>query len=704
MNFKTFAVSAAGLLFANYTAQKMTPNLKYPETKKIDHFDDYFGTKVNDSYRWLEDDRAEDTKDWVNREVTFTKDYLAKIPFREEIRAQLKEIWNYEKIGAPFKEGNFTYFYKNDGLQAQSVLYRTDQSGKTEVFLDPNKFSEKGTTSLAGVSFNKKGNLVAYSISEGGSDWNKIIIIDALTKKVIDETIIDVKFSGASWKGDQGFFYSSYDKPKGSELSAKTDTHKVYFHQLGTKQSADQLIIGGDDFKRRYMGIGVSDDERFEILNASEATNGNELYIKDVQNKTDFLPIQKGYEFNTDFVDSKGDFIYAMTDKNAPNMRLVKFDIKNPSVWIDVIPETENVLSVSTGGGFIFAKYMKDAVTSVKQFNYEGQLIRTIALPGVGTAGGFSGKEKEKELYFSFTNYITPPTIYKFNADSGKSEVYQKPKVKFNPENFVSEQVFYTSKDGTKIPMMINYKKGLKLNGKNPTILYSYGGFNVSLQPAFSVVNAVWMENGGIYAVPNIRGGGEYGKKWHDAGTKMQKKNVFDDFIAAGEFLQKNKYTSPKFMALSGRSNGGLLVGATMTIRPDLAKVAFPGVGVLDMLRYNKFTAGAGWSYDYGTAEDSKEMFDYLKSYSPVHQVKKGVCYPSTMIITSDHDDRVVPAHSFKFGAELQEKQSCGNPVLVRIETNAGHGAGRSTEQVIGENADILSFGLYEMGFKTLKK
>lgn len=704
MNFKTIAVSAAGLLFANYTAQKMTPNLKYPETKKIDHFDDYFGTKVNDSYRWLEDDRAEDTKDWVNREVTFTKDYLAKIPFREEIRAQLKEIWNYEKIGAPFKEGNFTYFYKNDGLQAQSVLYRTDQSGKTEVFLDPNKFSEKGTTSLAGVSFNKKGNLVAYSISEGGSDWNKIIIIDALTKKVIDETIIDVKFSGASWKGDQGFFYSSYDKPKGSELSAKTDTHKVYFHQLGTKQSADQLIIGGDDFKRRYMGIGVSDDERFEILNVSEATNGNELYIKDLQNKTDFLPIQKGYEFNTDFVDSKGDFIYAMTDKNAPNMRLVKFDIKNPSVWIDVIPETENVLSVSTGGGFIFAKYMKDAVTSVKQFNYEGQLIRTIALPGVGTAGGFSGKEKEKELYFSFTNYITPPTIYKFNADSGKSEVYQKPKVKFNPENFVSEQVFYTSKDGTKIPMMINYKKGLKLNGKNPTILYSYGGFNVSLQPAFSVVNAVWMENGGIYAVPNIRGGGEYGKKWHDAGTKMQKKNVFDDFIAAGEFLQKNKYTSPKFMALSGRSNGGLLVGATMTIRPDLAKVAFPGVGVLDMLRYNKFTAGAGWSYDYGTAEDSKEMFDYLKSYSPVHQVKKGVCYPSTMIITSDHDDRVVPAHSFKFGAELQEKQSCGNPVLVRIETNAGHGAGRSTEQVIGENADILSFGLFEMGFKTLKK
>ena len=703
MNIKSLAIGTSLLTAAFFTAQK-SQNLKYPETKKVDHFDEYFGTKINDSYRWLENDRAEDTKDWVQREVAFTNDYLKKIPFREEIRAQLKDIWNYEKISAPFKEGEFTYFYKNDGLQAQSVLYRTDKAGKTEIFLDPNKFSEKGTTSLAGVSFNKKGNLVAYSISEGGSDWNKIIIMDAVSKKIIDETIVDVKFSGASWSGDQGFYYSSYDKPKGSELSAKTDTHKVYFHQLGTKQSADKLIIGGENFKRRYMYVGVSDDERYEILNAAEATNGNEFYLKDLKNKTDFIPIQKGYDFNTDFVDSKGDFIYALTDKNAPNMRLVKFNINKPDVWIDVIPETENVLTVSTGGGYIFAKYMKDAVTSVKQFDFDGKLIRTIDLPGIGTAGGFSGKETEKDLYFSFTNYITPGTIYKFNADSGKSEVYQKPKVKFNPENYVSEQVFYTSKDGTKIPMMINYKKGTKLDGKNPTILYSYGGFNISLQPSFSVVNAIWMENGGIYAVPNIRGGGEYGKKWHDAGTKMQKKNVFEDFIAAGEYLQKKGYTSKEFMALSGRSNGGLLVGATMTMRPDLAKVAFPGVGVLDMLRYNKFTAGAGWSYDYGTAEDNKEMFEYLKSYSPVHQVKKGVCYPSTMIITSDHDDRVVPAHSFKFGAELQEKQSCTNPILVRIEVNAGHGAGRSTEQVIGENADILSFALSEMGLKTLKK
>ena len=704
MKTNSIIMLTGALFFASCTTQKMNNSLNYPETKKVEHTDEYFGTKVEDPYRWLEDDMAEDTKDWVQREVAFTNNYLANIPFREELRSQLKDIWNYEKIGAPFKEGDFTYFYKNDGLQAQSVLYRTDKNGKTEVFLDPNKFSEKGTTSLAGVSFNKNGNLVAYRISEGGSDWNKIIIMNALTKEIIDETIVDVKFSGTSWLGDEGFYYSSYDKPKGSELSAKTDTHKVYFHKLGTKQSADRLIIGGENFKRRYMGIGVSDDERFEILSASEATNGNELYIKDLKNKTDFIPVQKGYDFNTDFIDSKGDYIYALTDKNAPNMRLVKFNINNPNVWTDVIPETENVLSVSTGGGYIFARYMKDAVTSMKQFDYDGKLIRTIDLPGIGTAAGFGGKEKEKDLYFSFTNYITPGTIYKYNADSGKSEVYQKPNVKFNPENYVSEQVFYTSKDGTKIPMMINYKKGTKLDGKNPTILYSYGGFNISLQPAFSVVNAIWMENGGIYAVPNIRGGGEYGKKWHDAGTKMQKKNVFEDFIAAGEYLQQKGYTSKEYMALSGRSNGGLLVGATMTMRPDLAKVAFPGVGVLDMLRYNKFTAGAGWSYDYGTAEDSKEMFEYLKSYSPVHQVRKGVCYPSTMIITSDHDDRVVPAHSFKFGAELQEKQSCNNPVLVRIEVNAGHGAGRSTDQVIGENADLLSFALYEMGIKALKK
>ena len=675
---------------------------EYPQTKKVSQSDTYFGTSVEDPYRWLEDDMAQDTKEWVKSQVAFTENYLENIPFRATLNNQLKEIWNYERVGAPFKEGNYTYYSKNDGLQAQSVIYRTDAGGATEVFLDPNKFSLDGTTSLAGLSFNKKGTLAAYSISEGGSDWNKVIIIDAVTKKQLDTTIENVKFSGISWLGDEGFFYSSYDKPDGSALSAKTDTHKVYFHKLGTKQSEDQLIIGGDNFKRRYMNVGVSDDERYLILSAANATNGNELYIKDLKNGGDFRPVQTGFNVNTDFVDSKGDVLYLLTDKDAPNRKLVKTTINDLSSWVDVVPETQNVLSVSTGGGYLFAKYMKDAVSQVLQMDYDGKLIREIQLPGKGTAGGFSGKESESTLYYSFGNYIMPGTTYKFDTKTGSSQVYYKPTVKFSPEDYVSKQVFYTSKDGTKVPMIISHKKGLKMDGKNPTILYSYGGFNISLTPGFSVVNAVWMENGGIYAVPNIRGGGEYGKKWHDAGTKLEKKNVFEDFIAAAEYLQSNGYTSKDYLALSGGSNGGLLVGATMTMRPDLAKVALPAVGVLDMLRYNKFTAGAGWAYDYGTAEDSKEMFEYLHSYSPLHNVREGVCYPSTMITTGDHDDRVVPAHSFKFGAELQAKQKCQNPILLRIETKGGHGAGKSTEQMINENADKLSFTLWEMGIKTL--
>ncbi|WP_228462917.1 prolyl oligopeptidase family serine peptidase [Chryseobacterium caseinilyticum] len=681
--------------------------MNYPKAIKGNQTDTYFGTAVADPYRDLEND-SQPTKKWVDEEVAFSQNYLSKIPFRQEIAKQLTDIWNYEKIGAPFKEGDYTYYYKNNGLQAQSVLYRTDNKTKTtEVFLDPNKFSEKGTTSLSSLSFNKKGNLAAYAISEGGSDWNKIIIIDAITKKQIDETIVDVKFSGVAWQGDEGFYYSSYDKPKeGTVLSGMTDKHKVYYHKLGTKQSADQLIFGGEKTPRRYLGAYLSEDERYLIISAANATNGNEVYIKDLKKGGDFVQINSGFDINANIVDTDGDNLYIFTDKDAPNMRLVKTTIQNPTpaTWKDVIPETENVLGISSGGGYFFATYMVDAIDKVKQFDKNGKLIREISLPGKGNVGGFGGKKKEKEMYYSFSNYITPGTTYKFNADTGKSEVYQKPKVKFNPEDYVSEQVFYTSKDGTKVPMMISYKKGIKMDGKNPTMLYSYGGFNISLQPSFSVVNAIWMENGGIYAVPNIRGGGEYGKKWHDAGTKMDKKNVFEDFIAAGEYLQAKGYTSKEYMALSGRSNGGLLVGATMTMRPDLARVAFPGVGVLDMLRYNKFTAGAGWSYDYGTAEDNKEMFDYLKSYSPVHNVKAGICYPSTMIITSDHDDRVVPAHSFKFGAELQEKQKCANPILIRIEKNAGHGAGRATDQVISENADLLSFALYEMGVKKLGK
>ena len=705
MNFKSLFMTSGVAILASCTAQTSSGEhtSMYPETKKTDVVDVYFGQSVADPYRWLEDDMASDTEAWVKSQASYTETYLSKIPFREEIKNQLKEIWNYERVGAPYKEGEYTYFSKNDGLQAQSVIYRTDKNGKTEVFLDPNTFSKDGTTSLAGLSFNKSGKLAAYSISEGGSDWNKIIILDVVKNKVIDQTIQDVKFSGASWLGEEGFFYSSYDKPEGSALSAKTDTHKVYFHKLGTDQKEDELIIGGEDFKRRYMNVGVSDDERYLILSAANATNGNELYIKKIGSKSDFVPIQTGYDYNTNFVDSKGDTLYLLTDKGAPNQRVVTANINSPTKWTDLIKETDDVLGISTGGGYLFAGYIKDAVSVVKQYDYSGKLVREITLPGKGSAGGFYGKAKDKDLYYSFSNYITPGTTYKFNVESGKSEVYYKPNVKFDADNYVSEQVFYTSKDGTKVPMIISYKKGLKMDGKNPTILYGYGGFNISLTPGFSVVNAVWMDNGGVYAVPNIRGGGEYGKKWHDAGTKLQKKNVFNDFIAAGEYLQSQGYTSKEYMAISGGSNGGLLVGATMTMRPDLARVALPAVGVLDMLRYNKFTAGAGWAYDYGTAEDSKEMFEYLKSYSPLHNVAENTCYPSTMITTGDHDDRVVPAHSFKFGAELQAKQGCDKPILLRIETNGGHGAGRSTDQMINENADKLSFTLSEMGITKLE-
>lgn len=481
MKITRITTVAALFLAASLSAQKNMNNMSYPATKKVTQTDTYFGTKVEDPYRWLEDDRSTETGKWVKKENQVTFDYLSQIPFREQIKNQLKDIWNYEKVSAPFKEGNYTYFYKNDGLQAQAVLYRKDAKGKVEVFLDPNKFSKKGTTSLSQVSFNKKGNLVAYSISEGGSDWNKIIILNAETKQVIDETLNDVKFSGISWQGDEGFYYSSYDKPTGSVLSAKTDQHKVYFHKIGTKQSEDKLIIGGENFPRRYIRAYVTSDQRYLVISAANATNGNELYVKDLKNKTDFIPVMTGFDFNLDVVDTKGDELFIFTDKDAPNMRLVKTNIKTPTSenWKDVIPQGKNVLEISKGGGYFFASYMIDAIDQVKQFDKNGKLIREISLPGKGNVSGFSGKENDKEIYFSFSNYITPGTIYKYNIQSGKTDVYQKPNVKFNPDDYVSEQVFYTSKDGTKVPMMINYKKGTKLNSKNPTILYSYGGFTI---------------------------------------------------------------------------------------------------------------------------------------------------------------------------------------------------------------------------------
>ena len=678
--------------------------INYPQTKKTDKVDSYFETKVSDPYRWLEDDRSLETADWVKAQNQVTFGYLATIPFRDAIKQRMEKLWNYEKVSAPFKEGKYTYYYKNNGLQNQSVLYRKDASGNEELFLDPNTFSKDATTSLADISFSKDGSLCAYSISEAGSDWRKVIFINAETKQSIGDKLIDVKFSGLSWKANEGVYYSSYDKPKGSELSAKTDQHKLYFHKLGTNQSEDILVFG-DKEKRRYVGGTVSEDNHYLFISAANSTSGNELYLKDLtQPNSEIKSIHSGFEYDVDVLDSKGSKLFIVTNYRAPNKRVVTVDVANPSPanWKDCIAETDQVLSPSTGAGFIFANYMKDAVSVVKQFDYNGKLVREIQLPGLGTASGFSGKSEDEALYFSFTNYVTPNTTYKFLPLEGKSSIYVQPKVDFISENYISKQVFYTSKDGTKVPMIITYKKGTELTAKNPTILYAYGGFNVSLTPSFSIANAVWLEMGGIYAVANLRGGGEYGKKWHDAGTKMQKQNVFDDFIAAAEYLIAEKYTSSDYLAIKGGSNGGLLVGATMTQRPDLMKVALPAVGVMDMLRYHTFTAGAGWAYDYGTADDSKAMFEYIKGYSPVHNVKSGVKYPATLVTTGDHDDRVVPAHSFKFAAELQAKQSGVNPVLIRIETNAGHGAGKPVSKTIEEAADLQAFTLYNMGVKSL--
>lgn len=687
------------------SGQKSSPTtIKYPNTPKGQTVDLYFDTQVLDPYRWLEDDKSAETVTWVKAQNEVTYQYLSQIPFREALKARMEKLWNYEKISAPFQEGNFTYYYKNNGLQNQSVLYRKNAKGKESVFLDPNTFSKDGTTALGGLDFSKDGTKVAYEISEGGSDWRKVIVMDAMSQKILEEPLVDVKFSGISWKGNEGFYYSSYDKPKGSELSAKTDQHKLYFHKLGTTQKEDQVIFGNEQ-KRRYVGGTVTEDDCYLVITASTSTYGNELYIKDLTKfNSPIVTIVDNFKSDNTIIENQGQKLFIETDWNAPNKRIVTVDINNPNPenWIDFIPETDNVLSPSIGGGFFFANYMKDAVSVVKQYDYSGKLIREVQLPGIGTASGFSGKKQEKTLYYSFTNYITPGSIYAFEPVSGISSVYQKPKVDFNSEEYESKQVFYTSKDGTKIPMIITYKKGLKLNGKNPTMLYAYGGFNVSLTPNFSIANAVWMENGGVYAVPNIRGGGEYGKKWHDAGTKMQKQNVFDDFIAAADYLIAQKYTASEFLAIRGGSNGGLLVGATMTQRPDLMKVALPAVGVMDMLRYHTFTAGAGWAYDYGTANDSKEMLAYLKGYSPVHNVKSGIHYPATMITTGDHDDRVVPAHSFKFAAELQEKQTGTNPTLIRIDINAGHGAGKSVAATIQENVDIQSFTLFNMGIEVI--
>lgn len=697
-----FAVCFIAAALASCDSKEQASKFNYPTTAKVDTVDNYFGTNVQDPYRWLEDDTSKQTAQWVAAQNDVTFAYLKNISYRDKIKERLSKIFNYERLSAPFKEGDYFYFYKNDGLQNQSVLYRKKgEDGEAEIFLDPNKFREDGTISLAGLNFSKDGSLTAYRISKGGADWTDAIVMKTADKSIVEDTLKNIKFSGIAWKGNEGFYYSTYDKPKGSQLSEKTQFHKLYYHKIGTPQSNDVLIFGGEKTPRRYIGAYLTEDERFLVINASTSTTGNELYVQDLKDpKGKIITVVDNFDKDHYVVDNDGARLIIQTNLNAPNNRLVEVDFAKPTPdnWKDLIPETESVLSTSTGGGKIFAEYLVDVKTVVKQYDMRGKLEREIELPGIGTAGGFGGKADEKFDYYTFTSFTFPPTIYKYDIATGKSSVYERPKVDFNPEDYETKQVFYNSKDGTKVPMFITHKKGIELNGKNPTMLYAYGGFGVSLQPSFSTARIVWLENGGIYAQPNLRGGGEYGEKWHLAGTKMNKQNVFDDFIAAAEYLVKEKYTSSEYLAISGGSNGGLLVGATMTQRPDLMKVAFPAVGVMDMLRYHKFTAGAGWAYDYGTADDSKDMFEYLRAYSPVHALKPGVKYPATMVTTADHDDRVVPAHSFKFAATLQEHHTGDAPVLIRIETNAGHGAGTPVSKTIEQVADQYSFAWYNMG------
>ena len=677
--------------------------IKYPETKRVDQVDDYFGIKVADPYRWLEDDNSEETAAWVKAENKVTFGYLEKIPFRNKIKERLEKIWDYPKYGVPFKKGENYFYFKNDGLQNQSVLYiQKGLDGKPEVFLDPNKLSEDGTVALAGMSVSKNGKYFAYSIARSGSDWNEVFFMDVESKRKLKDHLEWVKFSGMSWK-DDGIYYSRYDAPKeGDELSGKNEFHKVYYHKIGSSQDDDILIYENKEFPLRNYYAGTTEDESYLILTETESTSGNSLYVRKTDSdKKDFTLIAKGFDYDYNVIDNIDNRLLVYTNYEAPRYKLVIIDPEEPDMknWKDVIPEQEDVLqSVSLIGGKIVAEYMHDAASRAYIYEYNGKQVGELSLPGIGSMGGLSGKKDEDMAFYSFTSFTFPSTIYKYDISKNKSEVFRKSEIDFDGSRYETKQVFYESKDGTKVPMFIIHKKGLKLNGKNPAYLYGYGGFNISLTPSFSLTRLVLLENNFVVAIANLRGGGEYGEEWHKAGTKMHKQNVFDDFIAAAEYLIKDGYTSSEKLAIAGGSNGGLLVGACMTQRPDLFKVALPAVGVLDMLRYHKFTIGWAWASDYGTSEESPEMFKYLYEYSPVHNVKKGTCYPATLITTADHDDRVVPAHSFKFAAELQAKQSCDNPVLIRIETKAGHGGGKPTSKIIEEYTDVWSFMMYNLG------
>lgn len=675
----------------------------YPTTEEGVHTDEYFGVKVADPFRWMENDTSKEVAEWVSSQNKVTQSYLDQLPDRELIRKRLKDLWNYERYSAPVKEGDYYFFTKNDGLQNQSVWYRQKSlTGEAEIFLDPNSFSNDGTISLSGASFSKDGKYLAYSTSTSGSDWRTIYVMEVASKAHLSDTIHWAKFTGISWAGE-GFYYSTYDKPEeGKELSSFNYQHKVYFHELGTPQSKDILVFGGEKQPVRYASARVSEDEKYLVISAAERTNGNAVFVQNLQKKNaPLIPIISTYEDNFDYETSIGGELIFKTDFEAPNGKLIRINPNkpDPSNWGEFVPEGEHVLSsVNTGGEKIFLTYLEDASSHVYQYDTKGEKEREIELPALGTAYGFEGKEKDKEVFFTFTSFTYPPTSYRYDIESGEIEVFRRPEVAFDPEAYETRQVFFTSKDGTQVPMFIVMRKGTELSGSNPTYLYGYGGFNISLRPSFNVSRIVWLEQGGVFAMPNLRGGGEYGSKWHHAGTKMQKQNVFDDFIAAAEYLISEKYTSKEKLAIFGGSNGGLLVGACMTQRPDLYQVAIPAVGVMDMLRYHKFTAGAGWIFDYGCADSSQAMFEYLKGYSPVHNVKPNTQYPATLVKTADHDDRVVPAHSFKFISELQRKQTGQNPVLIRIDTKAGHGAGKPTSKILDEWADTYAFVYENMG------
>jgi prolyl oligopeptidase len=678
--------------------------INYPETLKTDTVDVYFGTEVPDPYRWLEDDNSAETASWVTAQNEVTDAYLAKIPYRDQIRERLTALWNYPRYGVPFKKGGYYFFFKNDGIQNQSVLYIQDSlKGEARVFLDPNKLSADGTTSLGTYSVSKDGKYFAYAISKAGSDWNEIYVMETATGKQLADKLEWVKFSGISWRGN-GFYYGRYDKPVGGgALSSKNEYKKVYYHNIGDPQEKDVLVYENRNYPLRGYEVAATEDGRFLVLYETESTSGNALYVKDLSNpKADFVKIADGFRFDYSFISNDDEKFYLLTNDAAPKYKLVEVDLKSPAAanWKIVIPEKEEVLkSAEVAGMHIVALYMKDATSKAFVHKMDGSLLHEIELPGPGTIAGFEGNKDENEAFYSYTSFTYPSTIFKFDIAANRSEVLYQSEIDFDPSLYESKQIFYTSKDGTRVPMFIVHKAGMKLDGNNPVYLYGYGGFNVSLTPTFSVSRLLFIEQGGVFAVPNLRGGGEYGEAWHRAGTKLQKQNVFDDFIAAAEYLIAEKYTKPEKIAIAGGSNGGLLVGACMTQRPDLFAVALPAVGVMDMLRFHKFTIGWAWTEDYGSSEDSTE-FRYLLGYSPLHSLKAGTCYPATLVTTADHDDRVVPAHSFKFAATLQEHQDCNKPALIRIETNAGHGAGKPISKMIDEATDIWAFTMYNLGMK----